>query len=58
MWSVDGCRQGVPFSYATDVYEKGDNTFLIFNYNSWCGAFYSYLGVFGDNWGLGLAHGS
>jgi hypothetical protein len=36
MWSVDNCREGVPISYATGGYEKGDNTFLIFNYNDWC----------------------
>lgn len=35
MWSVDTCRDGVPFSYATDEYEKGDNSFLIFNYRNW-----------------------
>ena len=35
MWSVDTCRDGVPISYATDSYEKGDNTFLIFNYRNW-----------------------
>eukprot|EP00884_Botryococcus_braunii_P000733 jgi/Botrbrau1/10660/Bobra.53_2s0017.2 len=35
MWSVDRCRQGVPFSYATGAYEAGDNTFLLFNYNDW-----------------------
>jgi hypothetical protein len=35
MWSVDGCRQGVPFSYAAGSYQKLDNAFLIFNYNSW-----------------------
>ena len=35
MWSVDGCRQGVPFSYATGDYKEADNSFLIFNYNNW-----------------------
>ncbi len=35
MWSVDGCRPGVPFSYATGGYRRQDNAFLIFNYNSW-----------------------
>ena len=35
MWSVDTCRDGVPFSYAVGGYEKGDNTFLIFNYRDW-----------------------
>lgn len=35
MWSIDSCREGVPFSYATGTYEEGDNTFLIFNYNNW-----------------------
>jgi len=35
MQSVDTCRPGVPFSYAHGQYEKNDNSFLIFNYNSW-----------------------
>ena len=35
MWSVDGCNQGVPFSYATGPYSQGDNSFLISNYNNW-----------------------
>jgi hypothetical protein len=35
MLSVDTCRPGVPFSYAHGEYEKNDNSFLIFNYNSW-----------------------
>ena len=35
MWSVDGCNQGVPFSYATGPYSQADNTFLISNYNNW-----------------------
>jgi hypothetical protein len=40
MWSVDGCRQGVPFSYALGSHEGKretwlDNAFLLFNYNSW-----------------------
>ncbi|KAL6765981.1 concanavalin A-like lectin/glucanase domain-containing protein [Haematococcus lacustris] len=35
MWSVDTCRPGVPFSYAAGQYEKRDNAFLLFNYNSW-----------------------
>lgn len=34
MWSADGCRKGVPFSYATGPYQQQDNAFLIFNYNS------------------------
>jgi hypothetical protein len=34
MMSVDTCRPGVPFSYAVGQYEKQDNSFLIFNYNS------------------------
>ncbi|WIA11894.1 hypothetical protein OEZ85_011978 [Tetradesmus obliquus] len=34
MMSVDTCRPGVPFSYAVGQYEKEDNSFLIFNYNS------------------------
>jgi hypothetical protein len=34
MASVDTCRPGVPFSYAHGEYEKQDNSFLIFNYNS------------------------
>ena len=33
--SIDTCRAGVPFSYAHGKYEKEDNSFLIFNYNSW-----------------------
>ena len=36
MRSYDTCRPGVPFSYAHGKYEKDDNAFLIFNYNSWC----------------------
>ncbi|KAG1674619.1 hypothetical protein FOA52_001868 [Chlamydomonas sp. UWO 241] len=35
MWSVDGCRAGVPFSYAVGDYRAFDNAFLLFNYNSW-----------------------
>lgn len=35
MQSVDTCRPGVPFSYAHGRYEQEDNSFLIFNYNSW-----------------------
>ena len=35
MWSVDACRQGTPFSYATGGYQDNDNTFLIFNYQNW-----------------------
>ncbi|MEW5305376.1 MAG: hypothetical protein WDW36_007919 [Sanguina aurantia] len=35
MWSVDACRQGVPFSYAHGEYQREDNSFLLFNYNSW-----------------------
>lgn len=35
MLSVDTCRPGVPFSYAHGKYEKEDNSFLVFNYNSW-----------------------
>lgn len=35
MNSVDTCREGVVFSYATGNYEHRDNTFLIFNYNNW-----------------------
>ncbi len=38
MLSVDKCRKGVPFSYATGGYERADNTFLILNYNDWCTA--------------------
>ena len=34
MNSIDTCRPGVPFSYAHGEYEKQDNSFLIFNYNS------------------------
>lgn len=34
MQSTDTCRPGVPFSYAHGRYEKEDNSFLIFNYNS------------------------
>jgi len=37
MWSSDGCRSGVPFSYALGEYNKNDNAFLIFDYNNWCG---------------------
>ncbi len=36
MMSVDKCRKGVPFSYATGGYEQADNSFLILNYNDWC----------------------
>ena len=36
MQSVDTCRPGVPFSYAHGRYEQEDNSFLVFNYNSWC----------------------
>jgi hypothetical protein len=42
MNSIDTCRPGVPFSYAHGDYEKQDNSFLVFNYNSfgvsadWC----------------------
>ncbi|BDA49076.1 probable Sushi, von Willebrand factor type A, EGF and pentraxin pentraxin domain-containing protein at C-terminar half [Coccomyxa sp. Obi] len=35
MMSVDKCRKGVPFSYATGGYEQADNSFLILNYNDW-----------------------
>ncbi|KAI8469316.1 MAG: concanavalin A-like lectin/glucanase domain-containing protein [Monoraphidium minutum] len=35
MQSVDTCRPGVPFSYAHGRYEQEDNSFLVFNYNSW-----------------------
>lgn len=35
MWSIDTCREGVPFSYAHGEYEDTDNAFLIFNYNNW-----------------------
>lgn len=35
MWSVDSCRQGVPFSYAHGEYQTNDNAFLIFNFNNW-----------------------
>ncbi|KAI8473932.1 MAG: concanavalin A-like lectin/glucanase [Monoraphidium minutum] len=35
MQSVDTCNPGVPFSYAHGRYEREDNSFLIFNYNSW-----------------------
>lgn len=35
MWSIDTCREGVPFSYAHGEYEETDNAFLIFNYNNW-----------------------
>lgn len=35
MWSIDTCREGVPFSYAHGGYEDNDNAFLIFNYNNW-----------------------
>ncbi|KXZ56241.1 hypothetical protein GPECTOR_1g21 [Gonium pectorale] len=35
MMSTDGCRPGVPFSYAVGEYQDGDNAFLLFNYNSW-----------------------
>eukprot|EP00210_Caulerpa_lentillifera_P004763 g4547.t1 len=35
MWSIDSCRQGVPFSYANGGYQNNDNAFLIFNYNDW-----------------------
>jgi len=35
MWSVDTCRQGTPFSYATGGYEVSDNSFLLFDYNDW-----------------------
>jgi hypothetical protein len=34
MNSIDTCRPGVPFSYAHGDYEKQDNSFLVFNYNS------------------------
>ena len=36
MWSSDGCRQGVPFSYALGDYNHNDNAFLLFDYNNWC----------------------
>ncbi len=47
MQSVDTCRPGVPFSYAHGRYEQEDNSFLIFNYNSWCalGACWSLLAL-------------
>ncbi len=35
MMSMDRCRPGVPFSYATGGYAQADNAFLLFNYNSW-----------------------
>lgn len=35
MYSVDTCNPGVPFSYAHGSYERQDNSFLIFDYNSW-----------------------
>lgn len=35
MWSMDACREGVPFSYALGGYQDTDNAFLIFNYQDW-----------------------
>ncbi len=40
MWSVDTCRPGVPFSYAAGQYQRQDNAFLLFNYNSWGGYYH------------------
>jgi hypothetical protein len=40
MLSVDTCRPGVPFSYAHGRYEREDNSFLVFNYNSWWAVFW------------------
>lgn len=34
MMSVDTCRKGTPFSYATGEYSRGDNSFLVFDYNN------------------------
>lgn len=37
MWNADGCRAGVPFSYAVgDRGHSADNAFLLFNYQDWC----------------------
>ena len=47
MRSVDTCRPGVPFSYAHGRYEQEDNSFLVFNYNSWWGGGVVCLWVWG-----------
>ena len=37
MLSTDGCRGGVPFSYASKAaeYSTNDNSFLLFDYQDW-----------------------
>ncbi|GBF95915.1 hypothetical protein Rsub_08038, partial [Raphidocelis subcapitata] len=49
MQSVDTCRPGVPFSYAHGRYEQEDNSFLIFNYNSWGVSVMEDEGVMADH---------
>lgn len=49
MWSIDSCRQGVPFSYADGEYQTMDNAFLIFNYNDWGIAVNEVEGTLGDH---------
>jgi len=58
MWSIDGCWQGVPFSYAHGDYEKMDNAFLIFNYNNWGVSIMEVEGTVDDhNAGFGSTDG-
>ncbi|KAF5825635.1 hypothetical protein DUNSADRAFT_7912 [Dunaliella salina] len=47
--STDTCRPGVPFSYAAGDYAKSDNSFLLFNYNSWGVSVMEDEGVYGDH---------
>ncbi len=49
MWSVDTCRPGVPFSYASGQYEHQDNAFLLFNYNSFGVSVMEDEGSLGDH---------
>ncbi|GMH36287.1 hypothetical protein BSKO_04155 [Bryopsis sp. KO-2023] len=58
MWSIDTCREGVPFSYASGDYQSKDNTFLVFNYNNWGVAIMEDEGTADDhNAGFGSTDG-
>eukprot|EP00210_Caulerpa_lentillifera_P002634 g2516.t1 len=58
MWSIDSCREGVPFSYAVGGYPTSDNAFVIFNYNNWGVAVMEKEGEVNDhNAGFGSTDG-
>lgn len=58
IWSIDGCREGVPFSYAHGDYQLTDNAFLIFNYQDWGIAIMEDEGLMNDhNAGFGSTDG-